>query len=103
MSPTRASWYRPGSSLRRARSPVAPKITITWSAGRAGTRCPAAALAGPKTAILLSAPCGVVELDVAAELLTHRREQLVREDGLAAGAEALEERGAQHGRRHPLV
>ncbi len=26
-------WNRPGSSLRLARSPVAPKITITWSSG----------------------------------------------------------------------
>ena len=31
--PTRARWNIPGSSLRLARSPVAPKRTITWSSG----------------------------------------------------------------------
>src|SRR5689334_7552395 len=33
MSPARSRRKRPGSSLRRARSPVAPKRTMTWSAG----------------------------------------------------------------------
>src|ERR1017187_4833832 len=33
--PALARWNRPGSSLRRARSPVAPNRTITWSSGRA--------------------------------------------------------------------
>src|SRR5690348_9990080 len=31
--PDRIRWYIPGSSLRLARSPVAPKRTITWSFG----------------------------------------------------------------------
>src|SRR4051812_41151862 len=33
INPTRIKWYIPGSSLRLARSPVAPKRTITWSFG----------------------------------------------------------------------
>ena len=33
ISPTWARWNIPGSSLRLARSPVAPNSTITWSCG----------------------------------------------------------------------
>src|SRR5215217_4637459 len=33
MSPAWSRRKRPGRSLRRARSPVAPKRTMTWSAG----------------------------------------------------------------------
>ena len=32
-SPALARWKSPGSSLRLARSPVAPKMTMTWSSG----------------------------------------------------------------------
>ena len=34
ISPARERWSRPGSSLRRARSPVAPNSTMTY--GRTG-------------------------------------------------------------------
>src|ERR1700678_3676984 len=44
-----------------------------------------------------------VLLVVAAELLAHRRQQLVAVDGLAARSEASEQRGAEHVRRHALV
>ena len=43
------------------------------------------------------------QLDVAAELLAHRRQQLVGVDRLAAAAEPREQRGRQHRRRHALV
>ena len=33
ISPTLARWKIPGSSLRLARSPVAPKRTMIWSSG----------------------------------------------------------------------
>ena len=42
-------------------------------------------------------------LDVPAELVAHGREQLVREIGFAARAEALVQRGSQHRRRHRFV
>src|SRR5215831_290996 len=42
ISPAAARWNRPGSSLRLARSPVAPNRTMTWSSGR---RLPEAGLA----------------------------------------------------------
>ena len=32
-SPAACRWNRPGSSLRRARSPVAPNSTMTWLSG----------------------------------------------------------------------
>jgi hypothetical protein len=32
-SPAACRWNRPGSSLRLARSPVAPNSTMTWSSG----------------------------------------------------------------------
>src|ERR1035438_8233238 len=40
---------------------------------------------------------------VAAELITHRRQKLVGKVGLAARAEALVERGGKHGTWHRLV
>ena len=43
--PTRARWNIPGSSLRLARSPVAPKRTITWSSGTWAPAALAVALA----------------------------------------------------------
>src|SRR5207245_6136581 len=33
-SPAACRWNRPGSSLRLARSPVAPNSTMTWLSGR---------------------------------------------------------------------
>src|SRR6516162_5301271 len=48
--PAAARWNSPGSSLRRARSPVAPNTTMTWLSGRraADTRTrPARAGAAP--------------------------------------------------------
>src|SRR6516165_12379955 len=49
--PAPARWNSPGSSLRRARSPVAPNMTMTWFPGRgAGPRtCPSREGAGATT------------------------------------------------------
>ena len=52
ISPTSVRWNIPGSSLRLARSPVAPKRTITWSSGRSGAASPAAGL----VAVTLTSP-----------------------------------------------
>ena len=45
ISPTWARWNIPGSSLRLARSPVAPKRTITWLSGISAAALAALALA----------------------------------------------------------
>ena len=45
ISPTWERWNIPGSSLRLARSPVAPKSTITWFSGILATAFSAVALA----------------------------------------------------------
>src|SRR5262249_7846949 len=69
-----------------ARSPVAPKKTSASEWG---------------TFILSSSFCGFFQM--AAELIAHRREQLVGEIRLAAGAESLIERRAQNVSRRRLV
>src|SRR5262245_25771901 len=84
-----------GRSLRFARSPAAPKMTITAGpTGRANgfTR----SRSGPTSTRTVSALIGWLllprrrsgRLDVPAELLAHRREHLLREALVLARAEA---------------
>src|SRR5215213_10923078 len=92
-------------SFRFARSPVAPKITITH--GGAGS-----ASGSDEVSIFSSAMAMVVvsldrstarrALDVAAELLAHGGEDLLPERVLLARAEAREKRGREHVDRHRL-
>src|SRR5262249_25016020 len=58
MSPAVARWNSPGSSLRWARSPVAPNTTMTWLPGR-GTN-PAAGRARKAAAAADCSRAGVV-------------------------------------------
>ena len=62
--PAAYRWNHPGSSLRLARSPVAPKITTTWFSGRVNPW-------------LLMVGSGLL-LRVPAELRAHRRQDLAR-------------------------
>src|SRR4051794_22410736 len=97
-------WNIPGRSLRRARSPLAPKSTMTWSSGVG-----IASAWGPAVSRAVGPPKGASDsatgraLHVAAELLAHRREDLAGEVGLPTRGEALEERGGEHAGGHALL
>src|SRR3954452_14691527 len=104
MSPSSMRWNIPGRSLRRARSPLAPKSTMTWSSGVgiASAWGPAASRAvGPPKGASDSATGRAIHM--AAELLAHRREDLAGEVRLPARFEALEERGGEHAGGHALL
>ena len=118
--PPRRRLISAGISLRRVRSPPAPKMTITH--GRPGAAAPrAAARRSMSSSTWLPAlVAGVAALPargcladagapptscrlparVAAELLAHRRQQLVAEGVILARAEAREQRLGQHRHRH---
>src|SRR5690348_11166992 len=70
-----------GTRSRLVRSPAAPKITST----QGGASC---------ASVVMS--FGRLDLDMPAELVTHRREQLVGEALPVAGAKAGVQRGRQH-------
>src|SRR4030095_13776746 len=76
---------RAGKIFLWARSPVAPKKTSASDRG----------------AGMALAPGGALEM--AAELISHGRQHLAGEVGLAARGEALEECAAQHGRGRALL
>ena len=91
-------WYSAGKICLLARSPVKPKTT---SASECAAPAPRPARDRGESAA--RSRCALRGLfDVAAELVAHGRKQLVGEAGLAARAEALVQRGAQHVRRHRL-
>src|SRR4051812_28282542 len=103
MSPSSIRWNIPGRSLRLAKSPVAPNRTITWSSGvgmSAAWALGASRTAGPAKGVTLLTGAA---LHVPTELLAHRREHLVGEVGLAPGAEAFEQGGAEYACRHAFV
>src|SRR5580658_12172 len=87
--PAAYRWNQPGSSLRLARSPVAPNSTMTWLSGRGGS-------------FLLMSRSGLL-LRVTAELRAHRRQDLPGERAIVPGLEALVQRGGDDRRRHALV
>src|SRR5580698_785404 len=87
--PAACRWNSPGSSLRLARSPVAPNSTMTWFSGRED----------PFFAIGSS---GLL-LRVTAELRAHRREDLPGERAVVPGLEPFVERGGDDRGGHGLV
>src|SRR5258708_12419437 len=98
-SPAGCRWNRPGSSLRLARSPVAPNSTMTWLSGRG----PVFRLAlGRRVLSLVLMSVGLL-LHVAAESGPHGRQDLVGELALAAGLEPLVQRGRDDPRRNAAV
>src|SRR2546421_1515530 len=100
--PRRISAWSAGKICLYARSPVAPKNTNASDCGAGMLALPSVwrLACGPPSAERLFA---CMLLQVAAELVAHRREQLVGVVGLAARAEALVQRGAQHRGGHGLV
>src|SRR5215469_10568899 len=87
--PATNRWYRPGSSLRLARSPVAPNRTMTWLCGR---------WVPWERPVMLR-----LLLRVAAELRPHRRQDLAGERAVVAGLEPLVERGGDDRHRDALL
>src|SRR5271169_2969626 len=79
-SPAACRWKNPGSSLRLARSPVAPNSTMTWLSGRGDP-------------FLLIRWSGLLLLRVPAELRAHRRQDLAGERAHIPGLEPLVQRG----------
>src|SRR5215212_8302849 len=88
-----------GSSLRRARSPVAPKMTsvVGWTGRR--SRPSLSGLAWDSAVALMSLPRD----GVPAELRAQRREHAVGEVAVAAAVEPRVEGGGDDRRRHVLV
>src|SRR5579883_193541 len=80
-----------GTSNRRVRSPVTPKITSAQ--GGAGAARIASGLEDERTSAM---GFGAWRLDMAAELLSHSRQQLLGEGMLPARSEASVERCGDH-------
>src|SRR5437870_7648781 len=112
--PSWARLYSAGSSLRRARSPVAPNITsvvgatgrrsspaVSGFSGALATAPPGRLVAGALTSAPPSPRSFLPRrgLDgVPAELVAQRRQHAVGELAVAARAQARVERGGDHGR-----
>src|SRR5208282_3755642 len=77
--PPACRWNSPGSSLRLARSPVAPNSTMTWLSGRGD---PLSLMGG--SGLLLCVP---------AEFRAHRRQDLPGEGAVVPGLEPFIQRG----------
>src|SRR5579875_1934592 len=103
-SPAAARWNRPGSSLRLARSPVAPNSTMTWLS-TCGPRLRATAA----DCDLACAECVSVLISVrllllvAAEPGAHSGQHLEAEHAVAAGVEPLVQGGRDGRGRHAGV
>src|SRR5215469_8812814 len=89
-SPAACMWNSPGSSLRLARSPVAPNSTMTWLSGF-----------GPPF-LLIPEASGLL-LHVAAELRTQCRQDLAGELAHIPGLEPLVQRSRDDRGGHALV
>src|ERR1700691_334929 len=87
--PAACRWKTPGSSLRLARSPVAPNSTMTW-------------LSSLGSPLLLIGRLGLL-LHVAAELRAHGRQDLPGERAVVPALEPLVQRGGDDRGRHALV
>src|SRR3954447_3867497 len=97
-----------GSSLRRARSPVAPKMTSvvpgTGRRSRPSTSGFEDSISAWRCWATANSTTSGGSLDgVPAELVAQRGEHLVREPAVAAGVEARVEGGGDHGRRDVVV
>ena len=100
-----ARWKRPGRSLRLARSPVAPNITMMWSSGRAMPAPAGAGAVGPASAGgaggagHAEVPSSVVVSPAAASASTSERAASTRPAGIVGSPASSRRSGSPCRRR----
>src|SRR4051794_10802217 len=103
-APSWARLYSAGSSLRWARSPVAPKIVsvVAGTGSRSSPSISGFSVCARGSGLMSTAISGLLDLlhRVAAELVAQRGEHAGRIVALLARVEAGVEGGGQRGRRH---